>query len=195
MNGITWYEAAEYCNWLSAQDGMRKEDFCFEPNDQGEYAEGMKLTQGYETRRGYRLPTEVEWEYACRAGAGTSRYYGTSEALLGAYAWYSKNSRDRCLLESGRLKPNDLGLFDMLGNVMEWCAEPFVAPPEYSLRRLDAASDESPIAEPVVDVKKRVLRGGAFLLTAPVARCAHRFHNEPNYRSDIFGFRVVRNHP
>jgi len=70
-------------------------------------------------RIGYRLPTEAEWEYACRAGAMTSRYYGHSALLLGAYARYQANSQEhawRC----GELLPNDLGLFDMLGNEFEW---------------------------------------------------------------------------
>ena len=70
-------------------------------------------------RTGYRLPTEAEWEYACRAGTVTSRYYGVSVELLGKYAWYQANSQDHAW-PGGSLLPNDLGLFDMLGNVFEW---------------------------------------------------------------------------
>ena len=73
---------------------------------------------------GYRLPTEAEWEYACRAGAVTSRYYGLSVDLLGRYAWYLKNAQQRAW-PCGSLQPNDLGLFDMLGNVLEWCQEDY----------------------------------------------------------------------
>ena len=73
---------------------------------------------------GYRLPTEAEWEYACRAGAGTSRYYGASQDLLERYAWYNATSQEHAWT-CGSLLPNDLGLFDMLGNVLEWCQDEF----------------------------------------------------------------------
>ena len=73
-------------------------------------------------RTGYRLPTEAEWEYACRAGAVTSRYYGHSIDLLDAYARYQANSKEHAWT-CGSLFPNDLGLFDMLGNEYEWCQD------------------------------------------------------------------------
>src|SRR6202035_408342 len=92
-------------------------------NAEGKCAEGMRPVDDYLQRRGYRLPSEAEWEFAARAGAVTSRYFGTSESLLGDYAWHAKTSLNQRLLEVGRLKPNDLGLFDVLGNVKEWCSE------------------------------------------------------------------------
>ena len=73
-------------------------------------------------RTGYRLPTEAEWEYACRSGTITSRYYGHSIDLLGAYARYQANSHEHAW-SCGSLLPNDLGLFDMLGNEFEWCQD------------------------------------------------------------------------
>jgi formylglycine-generating enzyme required for sulfatase activity len=132
VNDVLWYDAAAYCNWLSEQEGIDKKEWCYLPNKDGAYAEGMKLAPDYLRREGYRLPSEAEWEYACRAGAVTSRYYGDTEELLGKYAWYTKNSQDRGMLpgEAGKLgvpggclKPNDFGLFDMLGNALEWCQE------------------------------------------------------------------------
>ena len=82
----------------------------------------MKLTANYLSRSGYRLPTEAEMEYATRAGAVTTRYYGETEELLPKYAWYNKNSQDRTW-PVGSMKPNDLGLFDVQGNVFTWCQE------------------------------------------------------------------------
>ena len=122
---MTWYEAAAYCNWLSEQEGIPKQQWCYEPNDSGEYGEGMKPAADFLDRTGYRLPTEAEWEYACRAGAATSRYYGRSEELLVRYAWYSVNSKERTW-PVGSLRPNDLGLFDMHGNVWNWCQDQLV---------------------------------------------------------------------
>ena len=78
-------------------------------------------------RTGYRLPTEAEWEYACRSGTITSRYYGVSTDLLGKYAWYQANSREHAW-PGGSLIPNESGLFDMLGNVVEWVQDPSECP-------------------------------------------------------------------
>src|SRR5262249_43023806 len=71
MNGMTWYDAAAFCNWLSRQENLPE---CYEPNPSGEYALGMRIKPDALKRTGYRLPTEEEWEFSCRAGALTSRY-------------------------------------------------------------------------------------------------------------------------
>src|SRR5262249_3251227 len=76
---LSWYQAAEYCNWLSDQEDLER---CYAPNQKGKYDVGMKLLPDGLDRTGYRLPTEEEWECACRAGAVTSRYYGESVQLL-----------------------------------------------------------------------------------------------------------------
>src|ERR1700730_2519877 len=123
VNLVDWYDAAEYCNWLSEQEGIPKDQWCYLPNDKDEYAEGMKLAPDYLKRTGYRLPSEAEWEYACRAKALISRFYGETEELLAKYAWYEKNAQNRSGVPGDCLKPNDLGLFDVLGHAAKWCQE------------------------------------------------------------------------
>src|SRR5262249_37344418 len=107
---------------LSRKEGLPQDQWCYLPNKSGRLADGMQLAPNYLQRTGYRLPTEAEWEYACRVGAVTSRYYGESEELLEKYAWYVKNSAQRTW-PVGILKPNDFGLFDMHGQVEVWCQD------------------------------------------------------------------------
>ncbi len=121
---VTWYEAAAYCNWLSAREGLGADQWCYVANEQGEYGPGMRLASDFRTRRGYRLPTEVEWEFACRAGTITRRYFGNEETWLGAYV-VCQLPADQGVQPVCRLKPSDFGLFDMLGNAAEWCQEEF----------------------------------------------------------------------
>src|SRR5262249_44165204 len=123
MNQVSWYHAAAYCNWLSEQEGLPREQWCYLPNEQKKYDKGMKIPADFSQRTGYRLPSGAEWEYASRAGAVTSRHYGLSVDLLEQYARYQANSHHRAW-PCGTLMPNDLGLFDTLGNAYEWCQEP-----------------------------------------------------------------------
>jgi formylglycine-generating enzyme required for sulfatase activity len=131
INGVSRYQAAEYCNWLSAQEGIPEEEWCYAPNPNGDFAEGMRLRLGFPERGGYRLPTGAEWEYACRAEAVTSRPFGASRQpeIPGRHACYTRNSQDENMLPAGSLKPNDFGLFDMLGNAFEWVEDPMALYP------------------------------------------------------------------
>jgi formylglycine-generating enzyme required for sulfatase activity len=194
VNYVTWYDAAAYCNWLSQQEGIDEVQWCYQANDKGEFAEGMRLKPDYLSLTGYRLPSEAEWQYACRAGAATSRYYGETEELLGKYAWYSKNSLDRWMLpgpEGKELcrKPNDLGLFDMLGNALEWCLE-YAAP--YSPEPGGRASDDKEYKEDIKDNIALVQGGGSFNDPAMRVRSANRYWNLLGNSFDYAGFRVAR---
>jgi formylglycine-generating enzyme required for sulfatase activity len=116
---VSWFDAAEYCNWLSKREGIPEAQWCYEPNKEGKYAVGMKIKAGYLGLKGYRLPTEAEWEYACRAGSTVGYSFGEPAELLERYGWFDVNSLGKSHAV-GTLKPNDLGLFDMHGNVWQW---------------------------------------------------------------------------
>jgi serine/threonine protein kinase/formylglycine-generating enzyme required for sulfatase activity len=186
----TWYAAAYYCNWLSEQEGISKEQWCYETNKQGKYGPGMKAKDRFWELTGYRLPTEAEWEYACRSGTLTSRYYGLTETLLPDYAWFQANGQDRTW-PVGSLKPNDLGLFDMLGNAWEWCFDVYVDYPKQAAKVLDDNVTVKPVR--IGDV--RILRGGAFSDNPKFVRSAWRRTNLPILHPDNFGFRPARTYP
>lgn len=188
--GLSWYQAAAYCNWLSKEENIRDDQWIYKPNSDGQYAERMTIAENWIERTGYRLPTEAEWEYACRAGSATSRYYGQTEGLLGQgrtllgeYAWYATNSQTKRLLAVGSLKPNDFGLFDMQGNAFEWCHEG--AWDYESVKERNASG-------PVTDKIIRLLRGGAFNFQPAYVRSAYRSANQPTNRLNNYGLRVAR---
>ena len=188
MNGMTWYEAAALCNWLSRQEKLPE---CYEPNPSGECAAGMRIKADALKLNGYRLPTEAEWEYACRAGAKTSRYYGLSTKLLEKYARYQSNSQDHPW-PGGSLLPNDLGLFDMLGNVYEWMNDSFGAPRPWSRRIHPDILNKS---EYVLEKLPRLLLGGSFANPPAGVRVAGRRGNAPSLRDASYGFRLARTYP
>jgi serine/threonine protein kinase/formylglycine-generating enzyme required for sulfatase activity len=157
--GINWYQAAAYCNWLSEQEGIPEEEWCYEtkpPGKTGPTVQVVKLREKYLSLQGYRLPTEAEFEFATRAGAQTSRYFGETEELLPHYAWYFKNS-DWKPWPVGWLKPNDFGFFDLPGNVFTWCQESYKKYPQ-EIKLTEDKEDGLKI----VGIARRVLRGGGF---------------------------------
>jgi formylglycine-generating enzyme required for sulfatase activity len=191
MINVTWYEAAEYCNWLSQKEGIPKEEWCYGPNKAGQFDDGMRLVPGYLGKRGYRLPTEPEWECACRAGAVTRRHYGDADDLLGEYAWYSKTTADEGVRAGGLLKPNDLGLFDLYGNVWEWTQDPAL------LYRWPGHNKPKEDIEYNLDIRdnvSRLLCGGSFAIHASDVRSADRVTARPSLVLAA-GFRVARTYP
>ena len=149
----------------------------------------------------YRLPAEAEWEYACRAGAGTAYFFGNDPSELDKYAWYADNSGGK-YHKVGERAPNPWGLYDMLGNLGEWVLDQYDE--NYFTRMKD--QDRDPQATPV-SRHPRTLRGGAYTDEAPDLRCARRVSWLPEWnRRDpqipksrwwltdaaFAGFRVVR---
>jgi eukaryotic-like serine/threonine-protein kinase len=189
VNEVTWYEAVAYCNWLSEQEGIPKEQWCYEPNKNGNYVRGMTMSKDYLKRTGYRLPTEAEWEYACGVGAETGFCFGESEDLVAKYAWCARSTqRPYTTHPVGSLKPNDLGLFDMHGNGWEWCQNIY--------RDYPKTKDNSAIPDleenTAVTTKTRVLHGGSFDHVPRNAHSAGRRNSYPWNSSYGDGFRPAR---
>ena len=150
---VTWLNAVAYCKWKSQREGKT-----------------------------YRLPSEAEWEYACRAGSHTHYCFGNDASELGDYAWYANNA-ERVTHDVGSKKPNAWGLYDMHGNVWEWCLDRYAddythTPRDGSVHRVD--SD-----------KGMVCRGGAWSGEAQNCRSASRINLGGNSRNYFVGFRVV----
>lgn len=142
----------------------------------------VKLLTGEDALpRGWKigLPTEAQWEYACRAGTTTRWPFGDQEKELGKYAWYDVNSGGKTHEVKGRL-PNAWGLHDMLGNVWEWCQDVY-------LSKLPGGED--PVA--AVQASSRVLRGGGWDSGPASCRPAYRFRDAPENRTFHQGFRLA----
>jgi formylglycine-generating enzyme required for sulfatase activity len=137
------------------------------------------------TSAAVRLPTEAEWEYACRAGTTTKYSFGDNESDLGDYAWYDGNSNNKTH-PVGEKKPNARGLYDMHGNVWEWCRDWYDDKGYERYQRGDLTPPSSGAS--------RVLRGGSWVNDDPDDfRCACRLQSHPDFRyGDFFGFRVAR---
>jgi formylglycine-generating enzyme required for sulfatase activity len=129
----------------------------------------------------YRLPTEAEWEYACRAGTKTKYSFGDSSSKLGDYAWYFKNAGKTTHPVGGK-KPNAWGLYDMHGNVWEWCQDWYGDYPSGSTTDPTGPAKGS----------SRVYRGGGWLYYSVNCHSAHRNGYAPDYRNINLGFRVLR---
>jgi formylglycine-generating enzyme required for sulfatase activity len=157
VEGVSWNDAQAFCQKLSQITGKT-----------------------------YRLPTEAEWEYACRAGTTTRYYFGDNDNQLGDYAWYEGNS-NRTTHPVGQKKPNGWGLYDMSGNVWEWCEDDwhnsYAGAPNDGSAWLDNDNRSQSL---------KCLRGGSWFVIPDLCRSAYR--SSHGRRDDIYndnGFRVV----
>jgi formylglycine-generating enzyme required for sulfatase activity len=169
MYHVNWYEAAQFCNKLSENEGLNR---VYNIN-----GTDVTLNDG---ANGYRLPTEAEWEYAARGGQQSlgSEYSGASN--VDAVAWYADNSGSSAHPVGGKMA-NELGLYDMSGNVWEWCWDWYGTYPSSTNNPMGASSGSN-----------RVLRGGSWYDSASVVCSAHRINPPPSYRGNNVGFRVAR---
>jgi sulfatase modifying factor 1 len=173
---VSWNDAVEYCNWRSTKEGLKP---CYTIN-------GASVSCDF-SANGYRLPTEAEWEYAAKgrpqAGSLASNAVYAGSAELDSVAWYSGNSGKKTQ-PVGQKRANALGLYDMAGNVWEWCWDWYAG--DYYRK--------SPSADPTGASSGggRVRRGGDWFNDASNARSANRDFNGPGYRFIFLGFRVLR---
>ena len=136
------------------------------------------------TGKTYRLPTELEWEYACRAGTTTDYYFGDDASQLGDYAWYLNNSQ-ATTHPVGQKKPNAWGLYDMIGNVREWCADTWHD-------NYDGAPTDGSVWIEYGNDNRSPLRDGSWGIIPDTCRYAFRNNNNRrDYRDFTFGFRVL----
>jgi formylglycine-generating enzyme required for sulfatase activity len=196
---VTWYEAAMYCNWLSAQEGLPESEWVY-PSATAMIRSGLKLPENYLHRAGFRLPTEAEWEYAARAGTTTSHFFGIADSLLPEYAWYSHYPPQRKTdpidprdpnrtWPVGQLKPNDLGLFDVYGNVWEWTQDRVA---RHTTNAMVIDVEDTMLV--VTDSAARTRRSGGFPYPWQMMRSAERGTTGafPTARRDNVGFRVAQ---
>ncbi len=172
---LRWSDAVKFCNQRSEAEGLQP---CYD----------LKALKCNFDANGYRLPTEAEWEYACRAGTTTAYFFGDNPAKLGDYAWFQKNAGGRPR-PVGQKQPNPWGLYDMTGNVWEWSND------YYKVDYYQESPRENPRGPN--EGEKMVLRGGAFKFSAENCRSGYRYNESPGsadvcFGYDIYGFRCVR---
>ena len=175
---VRWSDAARYCNARSRLEALQS---CYD----------LKTWECNFDADGYRLPTEAEWEYACRAASKTTYFFGNDPSKLRDYAWFEENSGGQPR-PVGQKLPNPWGLYDMYGNVWQWCND------FYKVDYYQEAPKESPKGPKAGDNK--VVRGGAWKFSEQSCRSGYRYNEDPGYVDvcfgyDIYGFRCVRNAP
>ena len=181
---VNWYDALEYCNKRSIKEGLtpayeiiknRKD-----PNNKSTVDKDKWLVKWNKNANGYRLPSEAEWEYACRAGTDTAYNTGSNKISNDA-GWYKDNQRNTTE-PVGKKSANNWGLYDMHGNVWEWCWDWYG---EYN-----TAAQTDPVGPVFGDY--RVIRGGSWDSGVRYLRSAFRLYASQSNRYTFIGFRVVR---
>jgi formylglycine-generating enzyme required for sulfatase activity len=172
---VSWPEAARFCNARSRHEGL-----------QPAYNEDTGACDF--AANGYRLPTEAEWEYACRAGTNTDYSFGAEARKLSEFAWFAGNAGKKTH-PVGQKQANPWGLFDMHGNVAEWCQD------FYDKGYYKNSPEKNPRGP--ADGKEYVLRGGSWKSPADALRSAYRIGENPGFSDaclarDAIGFRCVR---
>jgi uncharacterized repeat protein (TIGR02543 family) len=188
VESVSWYDAIVFCNKLSIAEGLiaaYRINNSTDPSDWGAVPTSSNATwdavQVVAGSTGYRLPTEAQWEYACRADTTTTWSFGSNESDLTNYAWYDENS-NYITHEVGKKLPNAWGLHDMHGNVYEWCWDWFGSYPNTAQADPTGSASGS----------SRLLRGGNWGNWAEGTASANRNYNNPSNRDGNYGFRLLR---
>ncbi len=169
---VSWFDAVAFCQWLNEQEGIPESEWCYLLNEHGHFEQGMTTAADFQRRKGYRLLTEREWLQAAAIGTGSHFFFGDDPDLLDSFGWSAKLARSSPA-NVGRFYPNSAGLFDVHGNVSEWCQD--------SIRNPDSAVEQC-----------RTMGGSFYQLPWQIQTDYGRSSAAPGDRSPTTGFRIAR---